>query len=348
MKTFWSIVIGIFIFGIIVIVHEFGHYITAKFCGVKVTEFAVGMGPVIFKKKGRETTFSVRLLPLGGFCSMGEDEDSDDPDSFRKKPVPAKMAVILAGAFMNLVLGFVISIIAMTVSGVGVSSKIVYFDENAVSPDYGLQLEDTIEKINGTTIFTARDITYLLSTDDDGIVDFTIRRNGEKIELKGVRFPMITDESTGKSTLKYDFKVLAEKITLKNIVPYSFKNAVYCGRIVLMSIRDLVTGKYGLNDLQGPVGIVTTIGASVTDNGPDWDFLLQLAALITVNIGIFNLLPLPALDGGRFVFLVIEAIRRKPIKAETEGMIHFFGLALLMLLMIAVTFNDVKNIIINR
>lgn len=348
MKTLISIIIGIFIFGIIVIVHEFGHYFVAKLCKVRVTEFAIGMGPVIYKKKGKETTFSLRLLPIGGFCSMGEDEESDDPNSFRKKPVPAKMAVILAGAFMNLVLGFVISIIAMLVSGAGISSQIVYFDENAVSPNYGLQLNDTIEKINGTKIFTARDITYLLSTDDDGIIDFIVKRNGEKIELKGVQFPMIIDETTGKSTLKYDFKVLAEKITIKNIVPYSFNNAVYCGRIVLMSIRDLVTGRYGLNDLQGPVGIVTTIGSSVTDKGLDWDFLLQLAALITVNIGIFNLLPIPALDGGRFVFLVIEAIRRKQLKAETEGMIHFVGLVLLMLLMIAVTFNDVKNIFVNR
>lgn len=348
MKTFLSIIIGIFIFGIIVIVHEFGHYITAKLCKVRVTEFAIGMGPVIYQKKGKETTFSLRLFPLGGFCSMGEDEDSDDPNSFRKKPVPEKMAVILAGAFMNLVLGFVISIVAMLVSGVGVSSRIVYFDEDAVSPSYGLQLDDTIEKINGTKIFTARDITYLLSTDDDGIVDFTVTRSGETVELNGVQFPMITDEATGKSTLKYDFKVLAEKITIKNIVPYAFNNAVYCGRIVLMSLRDLVTGKYGLNDLQGPVGIVTTIGSSVTEAGLDWDFLLQLASLITINIGIFNLLPIPALDGGRFVFLVIEAIRRKPMKAETEGMIHFVGLALLMLLMIAVTFNDVKNIFVNR
>ncbi|MGN0600106.1 MAG: M50 family metallopeptidase [Oscillospiraceae bacterium] len=348
MKTLLSIIIGIFIFGIIVIVHEFGHYFTAKLCKVKVTEFAIGMGPVIYKKKGKETTFSLRLLPLGGFCSMGEDEDSDDPDSFRKKPVSAKMAVILAGAVMNLILGFIISIVAMLVSGVGVSSRIVYFDENAVSPNYGLQLEDTIERINGTKIFTARDITYLLSTDDDGIVDFTVKRNGERIELNGVRFPMIIDETTGKTTLKYDFKVQGERITIKNIVPYSFNNAVYCGRIVLMSIRDLITGKYGLNDLQGPVGIVTTIGSSVTDKGLDWDFLLQLAALITVNIGIFNLLPIPALDGGRFVFLVIEAIRRKPMKAETEGMVHFAGLALLMLLMIVVTFNDIKNIFINR
>lgn len=346
MKTFLSIVIGIFIFGIIVIVHEFGHYFVAKLCKVKVSEFAVGMGPVIYKKKGKETTFSLRLLPLGGFCSMGEDEDSDDPDSFRKKPVLAKMAVILAGALMNLVLGFVISVIAMIVSGVGISSQIVYFDENAVSPNYGLQLNDTIERINGTKIYTARDITYILSTDEDGIVDFTVKRSGERIELKGVEFPMITDENTGKATLKYDFKVLAEKITIKNVVPYAFNNSVYCGRIVLMSLRDLVTGKYGLNDLQGPVGIVTTIGSSVTEEGLDWDFLLQLAALITVNIGIFNLLPIPALDGGRFVFLVVEAIRRKPMKAETEGMIHFVGLALLMMLMIAVTFNDVKNIFV--
>lgn len=346
MKSFLSIVIGIIIFGIIVIVHEFGHYFVAKLCKVKVTEFAVGMGPVIYQKKGKETTFSLRLLPLGGYCSMGEDEDLDDPNSFRKKPVPAKMAVIVAGAFMNLVLGFVISVIAMLVSGVGVSSTIVYFDENAVSPDFGLQLNDKIESINGTKIYTARDITYLLSTDEDGIIDFVVKRNGENINLNGVRFPMIYDEENGKTTLQYDFKVLAEKITFKNIIPYSFNNAVYCGRIVFMSLRDLLTGKYGLNDLQGPVGIVTTIGSSVTDEGLDWDFLLQLASLITVNIGIFNLLPIPALDGGRFVFLVIEAIRRKSIKAETEGMIHFVGLALLMLLMIMVTFNDVKNIFI--
>lgn len=346
MKSFLSILIGIIIFGIIVIVHEFGHYFVAKLCKVKVTEFAIGMGPVIYQKKGKETTFSLRLLPLGGYCSMGEDEDSDDPNSFRKKPVPAKMAVILAGAFMNLVLGFVISIVAMIVSGVGISSTIVYFDENAVSPDYGLQLNDEIVKINGTKIFTARDITYLLSTDEDGIIDFVVKRNGEKIELNDVKFPMLYNEESGKTTLRYDFKVLAEKISIKNIIPYSFNNTVYCGRIVFMSLRDLITGKYGLNDLQGPVGIVTTIGSSVTEEGLDWDFLLQLASLITVNIGIFNLLPIPALDGGRFVFLVIEAIRRKPIKAETEGMIHFIGLALLMLLMITVTFNDVKNIFI--
>lgn len=346
MKTFLSIVIGIIIFGIIVVVHEFGHFITARLCKVKVSEFAVGMGPAIYKKQGKKTLFSVRAFPIGGFCSMGEDEDSDDPDAFRKKPVPAKMAVILAGAFMNIILGFLISVIAMIVSGVGVSSTIVFFEDNAVSPNYGLQLGDTIDKINGQKVFSARDITYFLRSDEDGIIDFTVKRNGEKIELKDVRFPMTTDEETGKSTLKYDFKVKAEKISFKNLIPYSFNNTIYCGRVVLMSLLDLITGKYGINDLQGPVGIVTTIGSSVTEAGPDWDFLLQLAALITVNIGIFNLLPLPALDGGRFVFLVIELLRKKPMKAETEGMIHFVGLMALMLLMIVVTFKDVKDIFV--
>lgn len=346
MKTFFSIVIGIIIFGIIVVVHEFGHFITARLCKVKVSEFAIGMGPAIYKKQGKKTLFSVRALPIGGFCSMGEDEDSDDPDAFRKKSVPAKMAVILAGAFMNIILGFLISVIAMIVSGVGVSSTIVFFEDNAVSPNYGLQLGDTIDKINGQKVFSARDITYFLRSDEDGVIDFTVKRNGEKVELKGVRFPMATDEETGKSTLRYDFKVKAEKISFKNIISYSFNNTLYCGRVVLMSLRDLITGKYSINDLQGPVGIVTTIGSSVTEAGPDWDFLLQLAALITVNIGIFNLLPLPALDGGRFVFLVIELFRRKPMKAETEGMIHFVGLMALMLLMIVVTFKDVKDIFV--
>ncbi len=349
-NTILSILIAILIFCVIIVVHEFGHFIVAKLCGIRVDEFSVGMGPALFKRQGKETLFSIRLLPLGGYCSMGEDSDSDDPDSFRRKPVGAKMAVIAAGAFMNIILGLIISVIALAVDGKGISSKIVYFTDNAVSPQYGLQLEDEIRKINGVTIFTAKDITYQLSSDEDGIVDITVKRGGELVELKDVHFLMTLDEETGKQTLTYDFRVMSEKITVLNIFPYAFKNAVYYGRIVLMSLGDLVTGKYGINDLQGPVGIVTTIGSTAAQSGLElremMDFLFQMAALITINIGIFNLLPIPALDGGRLVFLVAEAIRGKPVKAETEGMIHFIGFALLMLLMIFVTFNDVKNIFV--
>lgn len=345
MSNILSILIAILIFCLIVVVHEFGHFFVAKLCGIRVDEFSIGMGPAIFKKQGKETLYSVRILPIGGFCSMGEDMDSDDPDSFRKKPVISRMAVIVAGAFMNIVLGILISFIAFCLSGKGISSTVVYLEENAESAKYGLQLNDTIVEINGMSIFTAKDITYQLSSDEDGIVSMLVKRaDGTKALLPNVHFKMEHNEETGKATLKYDFKVAAEKITIKNVFPYTIKNAVYYGRIVLLSLRDLITGKYGINDLQGPVGIVSTIGSSATAEGIDFDFLLQMAILITINVGIFNLLPLPALDGGRFVFLIIEAFRRKPFKAEVEGTIHFVGMALLMVLMIVVTVNDVTSI----
>lgn len=346
MNTVLSIIIAIIIFCIIVVVHEFGHFIVAKLCGIKVTEFSIGMGPAIFKKQGKETLYSVRILPIGGFCSMGEDEDINSPDSFRKKPVWKKMLTIVAGAFMNIVLGFIIAVIALLVSGRGVTTQIVWFSDDAVSAGYGLQLNDKIVSVNGLHAFTSRDITYQLSSDEDGIIDFVVERNGERVSVNGVHFAMAKNEDTGANTLLYDFKVAAVPIKITNIFSFAAKNCAYYGRIVIMSLGDLISGKYGINDLQGPVGIVTTIGDVAKESGFDVDFLLSMANLITINVGIFNLLPLPALDGGRFFLLIVEAIRRKPMKAEIEGTIHFVGFALLMLLMIAVTFNDVKNIFV--
>ncbi|MCH5192318.1 MAG: site-2 protease family protein [Oscillospiraceae bacterium] len=344
--TVLSILFAAAFFCLIIVIHEFGHFIVAKKCGIRVDEFAIGMGPVIYKKQGEETLFTLRLLPIGGFCSMGEDIEDDDPNSFRKKPVPSRIAVIAAGAVMNLILGFILSVVLLLVDGRVTSSEIVWFSDDAVSTQYGLQMNDTIVKINGVRIFSAKDIIYQLGNDEDGIVDFVVRRNGELVRLDNVRFEMKTDPATGKSTLIYDFKVQAVKITAANLVPYSFKNALYYGRIVLMSLRDIIRGKYGVNDLQGPVGIVTTIGDVAEQSGFDISFLLDIATLVTINIGIFNLLPVPALDGGRLVLLIVEAIRRKAMKAETEGMIHFVGFALLMVLMVVVTFNDVKNIFV--
>ncbi|MCM1022560.1 MAG: site-2 protease family protein [Prevotella sp.] len=346
MNTLLSILIAAVFFCLIIVIHELGHFTVAKLCGIRVDEFAVGMGPVIFKKQKGETLYTVRLLPIGGFCSMGEDEDRESPDAFRRKPIWARMATIVAGAVMNLILGFILSIVLILVDGGSVSSKIVWFADDASSKQYGLQLEDKIVKINGTRIFSVKDITYQLSNDEDGVVDFVVERGGEKVSVNGVKFAMETDEETGKNTLIYDFKVQREKVTPANIIPYAFKNAVYYGRIVLMSLRDIIGGKYGINDLQGPVGIVTVIGDVTEQSGFDISFILDIATLVTINIGIFNLLPLPALDGGRFVFLLVEAVRRKALKAETEGMIHFVGFAALMLLMIFVTFNDIKNIFV--
>lgn len=346
MSTVLSIIIAAAFFCLIIVIHEFGHFIVAKLCGIRVDEFAIGMGPVIYKKQGKETLFTVRALPIGGFCSMGEDIDDDDPNSFRKKPVLSRMAVIAAGAVMNLILGFILSIVLLMVDGGATSSEIVYFSEDAVSPQYGLKMHDVIEEINGVKIFSVKDITYQLGNDEDGIIDFVVKRDGKKVRLNNVHFAMKTNEETGKKTLIYDFKVLKVDITASNIIPYAFKNTVYYGRIVIMSLRDMLRGKYGINDLQGPIGIVTTIGDIAEESGFDVRFLLDIATLVTINIGIFNLLPIPALDGGRLVFLIIEGIRRKSLKAETEGMIHFVGFALLMVLMVVVAFNDVRNIFV--
>lgn len=344
--TALSIIFAAAFFCLIIVIHEFGHFTVAKLCGIRVDEFAIGMGPVIFKKQGKETLFSLRLLPIGGFCSMGEDIEDDDPNSFRKKPVLSRIAVIAAGAVMNLILGFILSVVLLLTDGKVTSSQIVWFSDDAVSTQYGLQMYDNIVKINGVRIFSVKDITYQLGNDEDGVIDFVVERDGEIVRLDNVHFAMQDNPDTGKRTLIYDFKVQRIDVTAKNLLPYAFKNSIYYGRIVLMSLRDIIRGKYGINDLQGPIGIVTTIGDVAEESGFDISFLLDIATLVTINIGIFNLLPVPALDGGRLVLLIVEAIRRKSMKAETEGMIHFVGFALLMVLMVVVTFNDVKNIFV--
>lgn len=346
MSTVISIISAVLIFCVIVIVHEFGHFIVARKCGIDVQEFAIGMGPVIFKKQGKNTLFTIRLLPLGGFCSMGEDEDSEDENSFRKKPVGRRIAVIAAGAVMNLILGFIIALIIFLVSGKLTTTIIAEVTPGSGCEAAGMVQGDRIVKVNGLHIFTANDIIYQLRNDEDGVLDFVVERNGEKISLDGVKFGLTIDEETGERVLNYDFKVYLKDISAAELLPAAANKFMYYSRLILMSLRDLISGKYGLNNLQGPVGIVTVISESAQKSGFDIGYLLDIAMLISVNVGIFNLLPVPALDGGRLVFLIVEAIRRKPIKAETEGMVHFAGFALLMLLMIIVTFNDVKNIFV--
>ena len=341
MSTVISIVSAVLIFCVIVIVHEFGHFIVARKCGIDVQEFAIGMGPVIFKKQGKNTLFTIRLLPLGGFCSMGEDEDSEDENSFRQKPVGRRIAVIAAGAVMNLILGFIIALIIFLVSGKLTTTIIAEVTPSSGCETAGMVQGDRIVKVNGLHIFTANDIIYQLRNDEDGVLDFVVERNGEKISLDRVKFGLTIDEETGERVLNYDFKVYLKDISAAELLPAAANKFMYYSRLILMSLRDLISGKYGLNNLQGPVGIVTVISESAQKSGFDIGYLLDIAMLISVNVGIFNLLPLPALDGGRLVFLIVEAIRRKPIKVGTEGLVQVAGFARLMLLMRMVAFNDV-------
>ena len=343
-----SIIFALVIFEIIILIHELGHFVVAKRCGVKVNEFAIGMGPAILKKQKGETLYSWRLFPIGGYCSMeGEDTESSDGRAFCNKTVPKRMAIVVAGIVMNLILGIVLLIIHTSLTAPMLSTQVSWFEDNAMSQMSGLQVGDEIVKVNGMRIFTAMDLSYQFQNDEDSVFDMTVIRNGKKIDLNNVAF------ATDDKTMHIDFKVAPIEATVGTVLSYSFKQTLTDARLIYISLGDLVTGKYSIRDLSGPVGIVDTIGQvidSETDEetGIDWASLaitmLSMGAFITINIGLFNLLPLPALDGGRLIFLIIEAIRRKPVPPEKEGMVHFIGLAALMLLMIAVTVSDVVKL----
>ena len=350
-----SIIIAIIVFGIIIIVHEFGHFIAAKKSGVRVNEFAIGMGPKLFSKQYGETKYSLRLLPIGGYCSMeGEDKSSEDDRAFCKKSVIKRIIIVAAGALMNLALGFIFIVIMTSMNDTYAGTTISWFEDNASSQASGLQVGDRVININGMHIFTDTDFAYQLQSDKDGVFDMTVIRDGEKKKLKDIKFSMSENDNGKKtSSLHIDFKVEPVERGIKSIASQSWRRSVSYARLIWVSLGDLLTGQYKINDLSGPVGIVTAISDVVsnetTDSGINWLELLQnlfsMAALISINVGIFNLLPLPALDGGRLIFLIVEGIRRKPVSPEKEGAVHFVGLALLMMLMLYVTFNDVVKLI---
>ncbi len=349
-----KILIALLVFGVIIAIHEFGHFIVAKLCGIRVNKFAIGMGPVLLKKQGKETEYSLRLFPVGGFCAMeGEDDASDDPRAFSKKSVPRRMAVVVAGAVMNLVLGFVLimtttliqqKIVTTTIAGFAYTEDAETGERVSASTSEtcGLQVGDTIISIEGMRIFTDTDLSYKLQNTENDKMTVIVERDGERVTLENVTFYNTASEG------RLDFYVKAEKCNFLNVLEYGVLNTISNGRLIWASLIDLITGKYGFHDLSGPVGIINTIGVAVSMGETIRESLisvLSLAYFITINVGIFNLLPLPALDGGRLIFLLVEAIRRKPIAPEHEGMVHFIGLALLMLLMVAVTFQDVLRMI---
>lgn len=346
------IVIAILVFCFIILLHEFGHFIAAKLCGIYVKEFALGMGPVILRKKGKETEYVIRALPIGGSCSFeGEnggysEEDIDtesNPRAFNRKPVWQRMIVILAGPLMNLTLGYIVVIISLITSSAIASTTIVEFREQSVSSNY-LMKDDEILSVDGLPIFSISDVTYKLQSSDrknangNLVFDFVVKRNGEKITLKDVEFMTIENED-GTNGIYFDFYVYRLEKNFKNIVVEGFREGCSTARLIIMTLIDMLRGKYGLNDLSGPIGVGTVISDAVSKY--TFSDFMNIVSLITINVGVFNLLPIPALDGARFVFLLVEAIRRKPAKPEVEGMVHFVGFALLMLLMVVVTFNDV-------
>lgn len=346
-----GIVIAILIFGVIITVHEFGHFIAAKSNGIKVLEFSIGMGPRLLKFGKGETVYSLRLLPVGGFCAMeGEDQDSDDSRSFGKQKVWKRMIVLFAGAFMNFVLGFVL-VTVMTSMGKSVPTmEISGFSGNKLedgtvkymssSYDAGLRKEDIIVEMDGMRILSTTDIGYMLG--QSAVHDVEVIRNGERVLFKDVKF------SNGISGGVVDFGLKSVDKGVLSVLSYSARDSVSIGRLVWISLRDLVTGKYGAEELSGPVGVVSTISETAKQGEDLYEkvlSLLYLSSLITINIGILNLLPIPGLDGGRLLFCFIELLRRKPVKQEHEALVHFAGMVLVFGIIIFATFNDIKRLI---
>lgn len=343
----WPILLAILFFGLIIMFHELGHFVFAKLFKVQVNEFALGMGPAIFKKKKGETQYSVRLLPIGGYVSMeGEDEDSENERAFCNIKAWKRFIIIAAGGVVNLIMGVIVVAIMLATSGnlIG-TTQINFFHEDAVTATQGLQEKDVIKKINGKTVFSEYDLSFLMARDKDGVIDFVVERNGEKVIVNGVKFD--TFDNNGTLTIVYDFVIVGVKPTVLTVAKNAVLESVSIARIVWVSLFDLVTGQYGLSDLSGPIGTVSII-ADTAQNAvaqTDYSSLWMMLALIAINIGLFNLLPLPALDGGRLFFLFIEMIFRKPVPRKYEGWIHAVGLGLLLLLMVVISFSDIVKLI---
>ncbi len=346
MNIFVTILVSILVFGLIIFIHELGHFLCAKAFHVTVDEFALGMGPTLLKRQVKGTVYALRLFPIGGFVKMqGEEkteegECSDDPGMFYNKPCWQRIIILAAGAFMNLLLGLVLSLV-MTLSQSHIATNIVArFEENALSAQSGLALEDEILKINGVSVLTDRDIVTQLLSDEDGSYQFIVRRNGEKMTLNGVKLASQKTES-GENTLILDFKVYSYPKTFLSTVKYTWNNFLSLARSIWLSLGDLISGKVGFSQLSGPVGVGKVIGQAASAG---LETFFYIFAFITINIGIFNLLPIPALDGGRLIFVLIELIIRKPVPGKYENMIHFVGLMLLLLLMLAVTAKDILGL----
>lgn len=327
-------------FLLLIVIHEFGHFIAAKLTGVRVNEFAVGFGPKLFKKKIGETVYAFNLIPLGGYCAMeGEDETSTDERAFCNKGPLKRLYIVVNGALFNLILGLIITAISLAPSAQFGSTQVAQFTENAVSEQSGLMVGDTILSVDGRRVFTTYDLSYTFTGVPDGKLDLVVLRDGGKVELDDVQFA--TEEIDGISYVSLDFYIQGIKKTFSSYITQTFKTAAAYCRVVWFSLIDLITGKFGLSAMSGPVGITAAVGSVAKNNLFD---ILPIMALITINLGIFNLLPLPALDGGRILFILIELIARKPVPQKYESFVHAAGLVLLLGFMLLVTAKDIFSL----
>ena len=384
MYFFITFLAALLVFGAVIAIHEFGHFSVAKLCGIQVNEFSIGMGPALWKKTHKGTQYSLRLLPVGGYVALEGEESPEsqnlsvaDGDSSPNRgaepkgselasptrggvpegdgevltptgvplndaPVWQRVLVMAAGAFMNFVLGFVVLVLLIGLRSEPITSRVIYaVEDGALCGQTGLQAGDKVLAVNGRRCFVANDMLYELVRTEQYRAAFTVLRAGKTVELPDVRFDTWADEN-GETHMKLGFTVYGIQKTPLNVLKEAGNSVLYYGRIVYTSLADLLRGRESINDLSGPVGIVTAIGQAASYGLED---LMELLVLITINLGIFNLLPFPALDGGKLVFLLIEGVTGYVVPEKIQSGLTVAAFALLFGLMLFATYNDILRLI---
>ena len=349
-----SIVIAIIAFGVLIGIHEFGHFIAAKSLGVKVNEFSIGMGPAIFKRQKGETLYALRILPIGGYCAMeGEDEETDDPRCFSRQRGWKKIIILSAGSFMNFLLGLVLVLVIFS-QAAGFNAPVIsgFTENNPYEGENALQVGDEIYSVDGHRIYFTGNFSLYLSRNSSQVYDIVVIRDGERVELND--FAMKPYEQADGSTA-YGLSFSVVEANLGNTLKYSWYTTIDFVRQVWLALSDLVGGLVGLDDMAGVVGIVDMIndvGSETAQNEGVGIALMDigyLVAFIAVNLAVMNMLPIPALDGGRVLLVLlnglIHLITRKRIPARYEGYVHTAGFVLLLGLMVVVMYNDISRII---
>ena len=377
-----TLLAAVFVFSAVIAIHEFGHFAVAKLCGVQVNEFSIGMGPVLLKKMHHGTQYSLRALPVGGFVALEGEESPESQQAEQEErsdleerplsqrsgadsspnggalngeelsqptgkpldeaPVWQRALIMAAGACMNFLLGFVVMAILLAAQNEPITSRVIYaVEDGALCGQTGLEAGDKVLAVNGRRCFVANDMLYELMRTEDYSASFTVLRDGKKVELPRVQFDTWQDED-GETHMSLGFTVYGIKKTPVNVIKEAWNSVLYYGRIIFTSLMDLLRGRESINDLSGPVGIVTAIGQAASYG---WQDLLELLALITVNVGIFNLLPFPALDGGKVVFLLIEGVTGHAVPEKIQSGLTLAAFALLFALMIFATYNDIVRLV---
>ena len=346
-----SILFAILLFSFLVFIHELGHFVCAKMFGIQVNEFALFMGPAIFKKQVGETLYSIRCIPIGGYCAMeGEDEDSENPRSFQKAAWWKRLIVLVAGAAMNFVAGVLLFAVVYAPTQEVILPVIDFFEEGCVlQSEEGLQPGDRLLKVDGERIYLASNFTTLLSLNPGEVHDILVERDGQKVLLDD--FHLVKAEfpnEDGSTSLRYGFSFQVGSLNFFQKLGFIWDNVVDNVRLVRLSLQMLLRGQAGIMDMTGPVGIVQIMSETAAQSPTTQDAiynLLYLGGFIAINLAVMNLLPIPALDGGRVVCLLlttaVEAVIRKKIDPKYEGYLHTAGLCLLLGLMAVVMFKDI-------